>query len=78
MTLTNKGHNLVFCHQCPFGGLRAGSTEACVVGNDGVRSLRDNEASSRKRWSRNRERKRRPPIPGGRELGLCGMVNIRE
>ena len=57
MTLKNKGHNLVFCHQYP--------TEACVVGNDGVRSLRDNEASSRQRWSQNRERKRRPPIPGG-------------
>ena len=84
MTLTNKGHNLVFCHQCPFGGLRAGSTRACVVGNDGVRALSNNAASGTMKPHLARDG--RGIVRGsddrqyqaGRELGLCSMVNTCE
>ena len=42
-------HHLMFCHQSPTG--------ACVAGNGGVRSLRDNVASFRKGWSLKREQR---------------------
>ena len=59
----------MFCHQYP--------TRACVVGNDGVRSLWDNVTSSSDDdcfVKNSGDRKHQ----AGRELGSNGMVNICE
>jgi hypothetical protein len=64
--LDTPRHHLLFCQQYPTG--------ACVIGNDGVRSLRDNAASPSggNLIARNGcDYQHR----GGRELGLSGMVN---
>ena len=65
------GGHLLFCQQYP--------TATCVVGNDGVRSVRDNATLDRKVRRPNRERKSTLPAShGGREPGWKGMVNRRE
>ena len=60
-------HNLMFCHQYP--------TRACVIGNDEVRSLWDNVASSRADGSLIARSGYDGQHRGGRELGWCGKVN---
>src|SRR5262245_11023968 len=59
-------HNLMFCPQYP--------TRACVIGDDEVRSLWDNVASSRADGSLIARRGSDDQHRGGRELGGCGTV----
>ncbi len=63
-------HNLMCCHQYP--------TRACVIGNDEVRSLWDNVASSRADGSFIARSGYDGQHRGRRELGWCGRVNGRE
>jgi hypothetical protein len=60
----------MFYHQYP--------TEACAVGNDGVRSLRDNVASLFMSDNQNVSGGCDCQHQGGWEIGLNGTVNISE
>lgn len=63
------GYNQLFCQLFP--------TDTCVVGNDGVRSCRDNVASSEDA-GRSARKDRDCQPQDGREPGMDGRVNTSE
>jgi hypothetical protein len=68
--VAGQRRHLPFCRQYPTG--------TCAAGNGGVRSSRDNVASSVRMAEPDASPAPRPPAARGREPGLCGTVNPGE